>query len=92
MSANELDGPERSGRGRHRGEYKDEEARKLEDKAKGHGRGTGKPSGEEMWADKADAAARSRGHQKGFGRNQAKESPDRSTRCGTRAAATEGLN
>jgi hypothetical protein len=58
--------------GRQRGEYKSEEEKLAEDKAKGH---THHNQGE-MPGEESEGAERSRGIQKGYGKNQGKESPD----------------
>ncbi len=56
-----------------------------EDKAKGH---LGKPQGE-MPGEEYKGVDRSERPQKGFGKNQGRESEDRSTDFGTRAAGSE---
>ena len=63
------------GAGRHRGECKTEQEQLSEDKAKGH---LGKPQGEqpgEQWGT-PDV---NRGPQKGYGKNQGKQSVDPAT-------------
>ena len=87
MSGKRSSREEDAGRGRHRGVHKDEEAQALEDKAKGHERSKADESDIDQFG--SELKWHTRGHQKGFGRNQEQEGESRHTRHGTRAPGAE---
>ncbi len=93
MAKSNLNEPNR-GAGRQRGSEKSQREKDLEDKAKGHEQSGGEQSNrthqnEDVQAERADVAAKFRGNQKGFGKNQGKEAGDRSAPHGTRAEGSE---